>query len=134
MMPKLNARIQCADFASVSIQANRYSYCTPRNDTGPYTDIEAGFPSVPPPASWLAYIDGDPDKPCETVYGYMPIACVREFIDAHGGMVSGELPPFAEPVSVGAVDPQASSTGKPAPREGKSSSLVVPFVQQRRTR
>jgi len=88
-------RVQCADGAAVSIQASQYHYATPRNDAGPYTHVEAGFPTVTPPESWMAYCE-DRDRPTDTVYGYMPVACVREFVDAHGGMVSGELPPFVE--------------------------------------
>ncbi len=94
-MTTLYKRIQCADGASVSVQAGRYMYSTPRQDCGPYTHVEAGFPSVAPPNSWREYQDGNEDT-LDTVWGYMPIALVREFIDAHGGMVDGELPPFAE--------------------------------------
>lgn len=88
-------RITCADGATVSVQASEYHYCTPRGNEGPYTEIEAGFPSVPPPESWLAFSDGDSD-PTQTVYGYMPVALVAEFVAAHGGMVDGELPPGVE--------------------------------------
>jgi hypothetical protein len=89
---KMYERIVCADGASVSIQAGEGTYCTPRNNIGPYTHIEAGFPSVEPPASWREYADDASDL-CDTVYGYMPYECVNEFIEIHGGMVSGELPP-----------------------------------------
>lgn len=87
--------IVCADGASVSIQAGAGIYSTPRDNRGPYTHIEAGFPSVVPPASWLPYAE-DVGNLCETVYGYMPYDCVDEFINIHGGMVSGELPPRVE--------------------------------------
>jgi len=96
-MLKTFRRIVCKDGASVSVQAGRAIYCTPRNDQGPWTHLEAGFPSVAPPESWLEYMDGDGD-PLEQVYGYMPVACVQEFIDAHGGMIDGELPSFAPEV------------------------------------
>lgn len=88
-------RIVCRDGEDVSIQAGRHAYCTPRNDDGPYTHVEAGFPSVRPPESWREHIDGDDfdgDGATSTVYGYLPFAAVDEFIAAHGGMVSGELP------------------------------------------
>jgi hypothetical protein len=84
--------IVCADGAAVSIQAGLHVRSTPRNNRGPYTHIEAGFPSVEPPASWREYAE-DGDNLLDTVYGYMPYDCVDEFIDIHGGMVSGELPP-----------------------------------------
>jgi hypothetical protein len=88
-------RVECADGAHVSVQASQYHYCAPRNDSGPYTHIEAGFPSAVPPASWMEFCE-DADRPTDTVYGYMPVSCVWEFIDAHGGMVGGELPSGCE--------------------------------------
>lgn len=87
-------KVVCADGAQVSIQASEMHYCTPRDNAGPYTHIEAGFPTVAPPESWMPYA-GEPDKPLETVYGYMPADLVQEFTAAHGGMVDGELPPLA---------------------------------------
>lgn len=84
-------RVRCADGASVSIQAGAFSYSIPRDNYGPYTHVEAGFPSVTPPASWMPFCEDD-SKPTDTVYGYMPVECVREFIETHGGMVDGELP------------------------------------------
>lgn len=95
---RIYERIVCRDGATVSIQANRGMYCTPRQDAGPYTHVEAGFPSVQPPESWKEYMDGG-DDPLDTVYGYVPVAHIKEFIDAHGGIVSGELPPFVEGVA-----------------------------------
>lgn len=89
---KYYERVVCADGASVSIQAGGGVYCTPRDNHGPYTHIEAGFPSVEPPASWCVYAEDASDL-CGTVYGYMPYGCVDEFINIHGGMVLGELPP-----------------------------------------
>lgn len=86
-------RIVCADGASVSIQAARHLYCTPSNSDGPYTHIEAAFPSVEPPTSWRKYATIPDYTFTETVYAYMPWKCVDEFINAHGGMVGGELPP-----------------------------------------
>ncbi|MFZ9902982.1 MAG: hypothetical protein ACO3FT_04935 [Ilumatobacteraceae bacterium] len=86
--------IVCADGARVSVQASRHHYATPRNDSGPYTHVEAGFPSVDPPASWRDYAE-DPTRLTDTVYSYMPYDCVEEFITMHGGMVEGVLPPNA---------------------------------------
>lgn len=94
---KVYPRIVCADGASVSIQAGGYIYSTPRDNYGSYTHIEAGFPSVEPPASWREYAE-DPDALTETVYAYMPWVCVDEFINVHGGLVEGievDLPPRA---------------------------------------
>lgn len=90
---RLNNRIVCLDGASVSVQANQYAYCTPRDDSGPYWEVEAGFPSVTPPRSWLVYAE-NPENLLGTVYGYMPTAMIEEFISTHGGMIEGELPEF----------------------------------------
>lgn len=91
-IPKMYDRLVCKDGESVSVQASRYSYSTPRDNSGPYTHVEAGFPSVNPPQSWMEFCE-DSDRPTETVYGYMPIALVDEFVTAHGGLVDGEMPP-----------------------------------------
>ena len=91
-------RVVCADGASVSIQAGAGLYSTPRNNEGPYTHVEAGFPSVEPPPSWRAYAE-DPNDLLGTVYAYMPYDCVDEFINVHGGLMEGfefELPPRSD--------------------------------------
>lgn len=83
--------IVCADGFRVSVQASQSNYCEPRDDTGPYTHIEAGFPS-----DYDFYLNEyaeDPDRPSQTVYGWVPVHVIRMCIDAHGGMVAGELPP-----------------------------------------
>ena len=88
-------RLVCADGASVSIQAGAGIYSTPRDNVGPYTHVEAGFPSVEPPPSWREYAE-DPNDLIGTVYGYLPYDCVDEFINVHGGLLEGfefALPP-----------------------------------------
>lgn len=82
----------CADGFSVSIQASEKNYCTPRNNSGPYTEVELGFPSLKD-GLLLPYAE-DPDNPTETVYGYVPSAVVLEVLEAHGGWVDGEIPPM----------------------------------------
>ncbi len=115
--------IVCADGESLSVQAGRMLYSTPRDDEGPYTAVEVGFPSVSPPYSWAEYFDGtfpvphwlpyritlkilqrlvhllprgpvlrtEEDDPTESVYAYIPVALVREFIEAHGGEALAEV-------------------------------------------
>ncbi len=93
-------RVVCADGASVSIQAGAGVYSIPRDNVGPYTHVEAGFPSVDPPPSWREYAEADGwMTPCDTVYAYMPYDCVDEFINVHGGLMEGfefELPPRSD--------------------------------------
>ena len=84
--------VVCADGFSMSVQADDGKYCSPRNDAGPYLSVEVGFPSAYD--FYLHQFAEDPDRPTETVYGYVPIEQIRLCIDAHGGWVSGQLPPF----------------------------------------
>lgn len=86
-----HARIVCADGASVSIQAHADAYCRPQNNHGPYTHVEAGFPTVIPPASWVLYAEDSSDL-TGTVYLTLPWSCVDDFVAAHGPIVSGSVP------------------------------------------
>ena len=85
-----NQRVRCADGFTLSIQARESSYCTPRDNVGPYTHVECGFPSKPPlTKEFLSYAElCGTDDPCETVYPYVPSDVVQAELDAHGGMVS----------------------------------------------
>ena len=79
-------RIICQDGESVSIQAGQFTYSAPREDgLNNYSAIEAGFPSVAPPDSWLEYAE-DVDNLTGTVYAYLPVEIAQEFIDAHDGI------------------------------------------------
>lgn len=82
--PRL-AKIVCADGTSLSVQASEYHHSTPRSNAGPYTHVEVGFPSTAPPTFWKDFCE-DPEKPTETVYGYVPIDYVLFFIASHGGI------------------------------------------------
>ena len=80
--------ITCADGTTMSVQAGAYLYCSPRMNTGPWSQVEVGFPSEAPPESWSEYFDGDwgADDRTDSIYPYIPISLVAEYIDAHGGM------------------------------------------------
>ncbi len=87
---EMNERICCADGYNVSVQAREGSYCTPRDDQGPYSAVELGYPSAPDPL-----LDGyaeNSNRLLDTVYGYVPVGVVRDLIVKHGGAVSGEAP------------------------------------------
>ena len=77
---------------SVSCQASERNYSSPRNDSGPYTEVELGYPSAPDPLI-IGYAE-DPDDPTGTVYGYVPGYVVTALVMKHGGLVSGEMPPM----------------------------------------
>jgi hypothetical protein len=82
----------CADGFKLSIQADKFAYCSPRNDEGPYTEVEVGYPSRID-YKLMPYAE-DPDKPTDTVYGHVPSAVVLEVLQDHGGWVAGEIPPM----------------------------------------
>ena len=90
MIKKKNKRVVCADGFTMSIQADEFVYCSPRNDEGPYTAVEIGFPSD----REELIIDWAEDKasPTQTVYGYVPSHIVSLVLAKHGGMVEGEVP------------------------------------------
>ena len=93
-IPAPRPHIVCADGFTVSVQASKYHYCSPRSKwdgrpedwSGPYTHVEVGFPSeIPEPwQKWLEYCESD-YKPTETVYARVPVEMVRDLIAFHGG-------------------------------------------------
>lgn len=89
---KMYERVVCTDGFTVSIQANETSYCSPRvNSAARYEAVELGFPSAADDliTGWAE----DQSKPCDTVYGYVPVSVVNLLIAKHGGTVSGSAPP-----------------------------------------
>ena len=89
---KLNQRVVCVDGFSLSIQRNEYAYCDLRFDDSDYVSFEIGYPSDLEPLL-MEYVE-NPDKPTETVYGYVPLTVVLEVLEKHGGIKRGELPYF----------------------------------------
>ena len=81
--------VVCKDGFNMSVQAGESAYSDPRDNKGPYSHVEIGFPSS---HSELLrpYMDGDGSD----LYGYVPVHVVQMVIDRHKGMVEGELPPF----------------------------------------
>lgn len=90
MRKKLNSSVVCADGFRMSVQANSTAYCDPRDNVGPYTSAEIGFPNREEPM--LKQWAEDPQNPCETVYAWVPRDVILAVIARHGGMVEGELP------------------------------------------
>lgn len=90
--------VYCTNGVSLSVQASRLHYCFPKNNEGPYTKVEVGFPSVKPPESWREYCVGDFDKkPCDTVYANVPLELVAEFVEQQGGIRAEEAPKLVLP-------------------------------------
>jgi hypothetical protein len=75
----------CADGAHISVQAGDALYCTPRSNTGPWTHVEVGYPSVDPGPLWKDYGE-DYEHPTQSVYAYVPVHLVQFFLAAHGGI------------------------------------------------
>lgn len=87
-MKPIADKIKCKDGVSLSVQASRFHYSSPRDDDGPYTAVEVGFiqdadgNAVTPPDSWREYAEGEfPND----VYAYVPVELVEDFITSHGG-------------------------------------------------
>jgi len=89
-MKQYNERVTCADGFRMSVQASEGAYCTPRNNDGPYTEVEIGYPSDP--EIMIMRWAEDKSRPTDTVYGWVPTGVVRDVIVKHGGAVSGEVP------------------------------------------
>ena len=73
------------DGNSVSVQASARHYCLPREDRGPYTHVELGFPTFIP--ELVMHYCEEPERPMDTVYGYVPIGLVDSLANLHGGIV-----------------------------------------------
>ena len=50
-------RLVLADGVSLSVQASEHSYSSPRDNKGPYTKVEVGFPSETPPEAWKEFAE-----------------------------------------------------------------------------
>lgn len=90
-MKILNPQIVCADGFTMSVQACKLNYCTPRQDEGPHTHMEGGFPSDEPSQQLAVYAENRDDL-CETVYPYVPRQVFEREFELHGGVVEGKLP------------------------------------------
>lgn len=77
-------RIHCNDGFVMSVQASKTHYCTPRDNYGPWTHFEIGFPSHEEPLI-MGHVE-DPSAPTETVYGYVPVGVILDVIEKHGGI------------------------------------------------
>lgn len=77
-MPKLYLK----DGVSVSVQASTLHYCSPKNNTGPYTHVELGYiEGCEIPAAFMEY--GEPDS---SIFAFVPMYLIEFFIAAHGGI------------------------------------------------
>ena len=84
---RVRPKIVCVDGTTLSVQASSTHYCSPRDDEGPYYEVEVGYPSIRPEPwdQWREYCE-DSDNPTDTVYGWVPIELVHALIALHGGI------------------------------------------------
>ena len=85
-----NKKVVCEDGFTMSVQASSNAYCAPRVDNATYYEVEVGYPSEMEPLL-IDYAE-NPEKPTNTVYGYVPVNTVYLVITKHGGMISGAVP------------------------------------------
>ena len=81
---RIRPRILCRDGFCVSVQASEMMYCLPREDHGPYTHVELGYPNRYE-VLLEDYIE-DPDT-CmlNNLFPYTPVELVERIIEKHGG-------------------------------------------------
>lgn len=81
--------IVCNDGFTVSIQASRTHYCSPRTDDArAYESFEIGFPSGQDDVIH-SYAE-DQNDPTNTVYGWVPVEVIETLIEKHGGIKEPE--------------------------------------------
>jgi len=89
-MQVVRPTIVCGDGFSMSVQASKTHYCTPResmrnpNGCKSYRTLEVGFPSEVV-EDFMPYAE-DPGRPTRTVYAYVPIEIIESVIQQHGGI------------------------------------------------
>lgn len=81
--------IACLDGLTLSVQASEFTYCSPRDNYGPWDMFEVGFPSQK--IEELMEYAETPANPTGTVYGYVPGDVIEKVIAAHGGMTQEDV-------------------------------------------
>ena len=76
--------VKCADGFQVSVQASEFHYCTPRDNEGPYSTFELGFPSAA--EDLIAEYAEDASDLTGTVYSQVPLDVVVAVLVKHGGV------------------------------------------------
>lgn len=72
-------QLKCKDGTTLSVQASKNHYSSPREDFGPYSAVEVWCIQPECEVVEFEYSDSDPSA-------YVPIELVVQFIDNHGGM------------------------------------------------
>ena len=84
---QIRPHVLCKDGFTISVQASKYHYCTPRIDGAvKYETVELGFPNIEDPLI-IDYAE-ERGRPTDTVYGYVPVHIVNELVEKHGGIIN----------------------------------------------
>lgn len=86
-MPDQLAPLKAADGFTSSVQASQYHYCSPRENSGPYTLVECGYPSELPMA-WAEW--AEESGTTETVFAYIPLSVVAREFARRGGLINDQ--------------------------------------------
>jgi hypothetical protein len=70
-------RLQFNNGSSLSVQASEYHYCSPKDNTGPYSAVEVGFPEGTIPSWW---------DDTDTVMGWVTAEQITSHIEGCGGL------------------------------------------------
>ena len=81
-LTELKPHIVCSDGFTMSLQAGKGLYCTPRETSFEYTAVEIGYPSSEEDLI-KQYAEGNYT---ETVYPWTPIEIAEEVVKKHGGI------------------------------------------------
>ena len=104
--------IRCYDNFRMSVQASRSHCCIPRDDHGPYSAVEVGYPSQLEELL-MPYADGAGAAGMRpTLYVRVPAAVIQAVVEVHGGIASGHLPPL--------------TTNTTPPRTAAAAAFVTP--------
>ena len=100
--PHVIPMIVCRDGFKVSVQASRTHYCQPRDNYGPWFQVELGYPSEGDDrlTEYMDFYSSDPDElpdPTNQVYGYVPLDIVLAIFEDHGGIDEAETKKWNDP-------------------------------------
>ena len=89
---KITKKVHFNNGGSISVLASSSHYCEPRNDNGPYTKFELGYPSKDTklPQSLLKYQEQSSiTDPYDNIFPYVPVRILMKLADMNGGFVKG---------------------------------------------
>ena len=75
--------IECKDGFSFSVQASARHWCSPRSNSGPYKNVEVGYPSEQ--EDLLKEYQECNNDSRDAVYPFVPIGVVQSIVEKHGG-------------------------------------------------